>query len=139
MPKAFLVVAAVVTLAVLISGEGFAEKICGTVFWDVSEDSVGAIGVLVYAQREGEAQPHMTLTNCCGEYAFADIDSSCHDVWAVYSYQIYPLCPVTGSECDTFIETDTQTDICPDAINVNFDLGIDCTNDEKPCDDPCPN
>lgn len=136
---ALLLVATILILDLAFSDVASAGYICGKVFWNVTEDpdSVGAIGVMVYAKKTNEAQGTSVATNCCGEYAFTGLDG-CYNVWAIYSYLVYPLCAVSGTECEEEVETDTLIGICTDTTDVNFDLGIDCTNPEEPCVDPCP-
>ena len=139
MPKAFLVVAAVVTLAVLISGEGFAGKICGQVLWKESEPDSGAYGVMVYAKRHELPQGTSVATNCCGKYAFTELeDETYYDVWAVYSYDVFQACSISGSECIDTVTSDTMFDVQTDAIDIDFYMELDCSNAQDPCGTPCP-
>jgi len=138
MARAFFFVVAVLTLAVLISGEASAGYICGKVSWNEAEHDSGATDITIWAKAVEEAQPHMTVTNCCGEYAFTGltVDRE-YKVWGLFGCITADPCQISGSECWEMVWTDT-TEARPNATGINFDLGIDCANAQVDCNDPCP-
>jgi len=136
----WLILAAVmVTLGLVLSGEASAEDyICGKVFWNEAEHDSGATDITIWAKAEGDAEPHMTVTDCCGEYAFTGLNTLWeYKVWGLFGCITADPCQISGSECWEMVELPSQ-DADPGDIHGNCALGIDCANAQVDCDDPCP-
>ena len=132
MTRRLSIIAAMAVLVLILSGETFALEISGRVKWDEAVSDAGAADVLVLCITPlGDTL--QTTTNCCGEYSF-DVgnNNGLHRVWAHHIHHVVVPCPVSGSECSEEVET-TKQYVTPPDDDVNFDLELDCENNQYPC------
>ena len=135
---AVLLVATILILDLAFSDVASAGYICGKVFWNEAEHDSGATDITMWAQSVHDPVPHMTSTNCCGEYAFTGLTVTwTYKVWGLFGCITADPCQISGSECWEMVWTDTLEGTANET-GVDFDLGIDCANVQDPCEDPCP-
>ena len=132
MARKLFIVAAMAVLALSLSGEAFALEISGKVFWNETVHDSGAADVMVLCFTPAH-DTLRTTTNCCGEYSF-DVgpNENEHQVWAHHIHIVKEPCPVSGPECWKEVETGKKKAFPPDD-DVNFDLELDCGNNQYPC------
>ena len=134
MARRLFIVAAIAVLALILCGETFSLEISGTVFWNEAVSDTGAADVLMCARPSGGGDTLQTTTNCCEKYFFDVGENNFpYDVWAHHIHHVVLPCPVSGPDCSEEVETPKREYITAPRDDIDFDLELDCGNDQEPC------